>query len=97
MPLTNTDPRPKDVVIIQRSNDNQSYGEVHISASRAIFHIDTGGYVNVDELINFLNDILGDDENFPAGTRWAGPHRVLLGSTCPSGRFLISLASVVST
>ncbi len=53
MPLTNPTPHPKDVVIIQRSNDGQSYGEVHISGSELIFHLDSDGYINADKSASF--------------------------------------------
>lgn len=44
---------PKDVVFIQRSNDNSAYGEVHISGSLLIFYTDENGILTADKSGSF--------------------------------------------
>lgn len=45
----------KDIVFIQRSNDNSSYGEVHISGSKLVIYIDIDGNINADTAANFYS------------------------------------------
>lgn len=53
-----SDPHPKssDVVILQRNDNNTSYGEVHISGSNRIFYIDSDGHLNADDSGSFYNN-----------------------------------------
>jgi hypothetical protein len=53
MPISNTNPQPKDVVILQRDATNTYYGETHISASEVILHIDEFGNLNADKSASF--------------------------------------------
>jgi hypothetical protein len=43
----------KDVVFIQRSDDNSFYGEAHISGAKMIFYLDDTGHINADESGSF--------------------------------------------
>ena len=53
MPISNSSPQQKDVVIIQRNSTNEYYGETHISGSKLIFYTDSSGYINADESASF--------------------------------------------
>ena len=53
MPISNTNPWPKDVVIIQRDDLNSQYNETHISASDVILYIDSAGHINADHSASF--------------------------------------------
>ncbi len=48
MPISNINPSPREVVLLQRDDTNTFYNEVHISASNAIIYLDNLGYLNVD-------------------------------------------------
>ena len=43
----------RDVVFIQRSNDNTTYGETHVSGTMLIFYTDEIGNVTADKSANF--------------------------------------------
>ena len=45
----------KDVVFIQRSDDNEFYGEAHISGNLLIPYIDETGHINADTSASFYN------------------------------------------
>ena len=53
--ISNSNPQPKDVVILQRDDANTYYGETHISASKAILHINSSGYLDADESASFYS------------------------------------------
>jgi hypothetical protein len=53
MAILNQNPSPKEIVILQRNDSNTLYGEVHISGSKRIIHIDSSGYLNVDDSASF--------------------------------------------
>ena len=53
MPISNFNPYPLDVVIIQRDSTNGYYGEVHISGSDRIIYIDHFGNLNADDSASF--------------------------------------------
>src|SRR5579862_5101632 len=55
MAIGNTNPNPKDVVILQRDDTNTYYGETHISGSSLIVYIDSNGYVNADGSASFYS------------------------------------------
>jgi hypothetical protein len=54
-PISSSNPRAKDIVILQRGNDNQSYGEIHFSGSHLIFYTDASGYMNADKSASFYS------------------------------------------
>jgi hypothetical protein len=51
--ISDPNPQPNDVVIIQRDFTNSFYGEVHISGSNRIIYIDNSGLVNADDSASF--------------------------------------------
>ena len=53
MSIGNTNPNPKDVVILQRDDTNTYYGETHISGSGLLFHINSSGHLDVDTSASF--------------------------------------------
>lgn len=53
MSIPNPNAQPKDVVILQRSDNNAFYGEAHISGSKLIPHIDATGHINADDSASF--------------------------------------------
>src|SRR5574343_703851 len=55
MPILNSTPYPKDVVILQRDDTNTYYGETHISGTNAIMYIDSAGYLNADKSASFYS------------------------------------------
>ncbi len=55
MSISNTNPQPKDVVILQRDDLNTVYGETHISGSNLIIYIDSDGHLNADVSASFYN------------------------------------------
>jgi hypothetical protein len=55
MPITLPTPSPKDTVFIQRSDNNEFYGEAHISGSDLILYIDNDGHINADDSSSFYS------------------------------------------
>lgn len=55
MSISNTNPQPKDVVILQRDDSNVVYGETHISGSNLIIYVDSDGHLNADMSASFYN------------------------------------------
>src|ERR1035438_8997727 len=53
--ISNTNPSAKDVVIIQRDDNNALYQEVHISGSLVIPYLDANGHVDFDTSQSFYN------------------------------------------
>src|SRR6185369_14162663 len=53
MPLT-PQVNSKDVVFIQRSDDNSFYGEIHVSGALLIPYIDETGHLNADDSASFF-------------------------------------------
>jgi hypothetical protein len=55
MPISSPAISPRDVVIIQRSDDGSYYGETHISGSNRILYIDSSGHINADDSASFYS------------------------------------------
>ena len=53
MPISNSNPELKDLVIIQRDDTNSYYGETHISGSNLLLYIDSDGRINADDSGSF--------------------------------------------
>ena len=53
MSISNTNPNPLDVVILQRNSTNTLYGETHISGSSLVVYIDSTGSLNADNSSSF--------------------------------------------
>ena len=53
MAIFNTNPNPKDVVILQRDDTNAYYGETHISGSKLLLHINSSGHLDADTSASF--------------------------------------------
>jgi hypothetical protein len=55
MAILNTNPSPKDVVILQRDDTNTYYGETHISGSKLLLHINSSGHLDADTSASFYS------------------------------------------
>lgn len=78
MSISNTNPQPKDVVILQRDDLNTVYGETHISGSSLIIYIDENGDLNADNSSSFYT-------NFPPSANTISSSYALTASFALNG------------
>jgi hypothetical protein len=87
MPISNSNPELKDLVIIQRDDTNSYYGETHISGSNLLLYIDSDGRINADDSGSFYTlfppsgsiggggggsgTTLGTGSTYPITSSWA--------------------------
>lgn len=97
MPISNTNPQPKDVVILQRDDTNSQYIETHISASDVILHIDSAGHINADKSSSFytLYPPPGKSENATSAS-WSSQSFTAESSSWTSHSFAAESASWTS-
>ena len=83
--IGDSNPHSKDLVIIQRSDDNSFYEEVHASGSLVIPYLDADGHLNFDTSQSFYSIFppISAPSNYSISSSWAS--QSLSASWAPGG------------